>query len=188
MLNIPFSTWIANAAAGLTGLYGEVTRQAEVADCSRQTIYDHAHKVQAAVEDAHDGGPTRAEFFEQIRLLRRENAQLRDWLAQAVDFPLIETASMTWSLGQEPDDHSGSTWASRGRCARVGAAWNGSGSRPKRPVAGSSKHSGRARMPGAVCRFARSAESERTGRVRPVAPRTGVTDQDVIHGLFLDRP
>src|SRR3954464_13766419 len=87
MLNIPFVTWIANAAAALTGSYGEVTRQAEVADCSRQTVYDHAHKVQAAVEDAHDGGPTRAEVIGHNQQLRRENAQLWDWLAQAIEFP-----------------------------------------------------------------------------------------------------
>jgi hypothetical protein len=87
MLKIPFVTWIANAAAALTGAYGDVTRQAEVADCSRQTIYDHAQKVQAAVEDAHDGGPTRAELIEQDQQLRRENAQLWDWLAQTIEFP-----------------------------------------------------------------------------------------------------
>jgi hypothetical protein len=87
MLKIPFVTWIANAAAALTGSYGDVTRQAEVADCSRQTIYDHAHKVQAAVEDAHDGGLTRAELIEQNRQLRRENAQLWDGLAQTIEFP-----------------------------------------------------------------------------------------------------
>ena len=87
MLKIPFVTWIANAAAALTGAYGDVTRQAEVADCSRQTIYDHAQKVQAALEDAHDGGPTRAELIEQNQQLRRENAQLWDWLAQTIDFP-----------------------------------------------------------------------------------------------------
>ncbi len=40
MLKIPLATWIANAAVGLTGLYGDVTRQAGLADCSRQTIYD----------------------------------------------------------------------------------------------------------------------------------------------------
>ena len=68
MLKIPFVTWIANAAAALTGLYGDVTRQAEVADCSRQTVYDHAQKVQAAVEDAHDGGT------DASRLDRRESA------------------------------------------------------------------------------------------------------------------
>jgi hypothetical protein len=87
MLKIPFVTWVANAAAALTGSYRDVTRQAEVADCSRQTIYDHAHKVQAAVEDAHDGGLTRAELIEQNRQLRRENAQLRDGLAQTIEFP-----------------------------------------------------------------------------------------------------
>src|SRR3982750_1065044 len=87
MLKIPFVTWIANAAAALTGAYGDVTRQAEVADCSRQTIYDHAQKVQAAVVDAHDGGPTRAELLAQNQQLRQENAQLWDWLAQTIEFP-----------------------------------------------------------------------------------------------------
>src|SRR3954447_7423872 len=87
MLKIPFVTWIANAAAGLTGSYGEVTRKAERADCSRQTVYDHAHKVQAAVVDAHDGGPTRARLIEQDQHLRHENAQLWDWLDRTVEFP-----------------------------------------------------------------------------------------------------
>jgi hypothetical protein len=87
MLKIPLVTWIANAAAALTGAYGDVTHQAEVADCSRQTIYDHAQKVRSAVEDAHDGGPTRAELIERNQRLRRENAQLWDWLAQTIEFP-----------------------------------------------------------------------------------------------------
>src|SRR3954453_11672098 len=87
MLKIPFTTWIANAAVGFTGLYGDVTRQAEVADCSRQTIYDHALKVQAAVEGAHDGGPTRARLIAENQLLRHENAELWDWLAQTIEFP-----------------------------------------------------------------------------------------------------
>jgi hypothetical protein len=87
MLTIPFPTWIANAAAGLTGSYGDVTRQAERADCSRQTIYEHTQKVQAAVEGAHDGGPTRAELIERNRDLRQENARLWDWLDQTIEFP-----------------------------------------------------------------------------------------------------
>ena len=87
MLKIPFVTWIANAAAALTGAYGDVTCHAEVADCSRQTIYDPAHKVQAVVEDAHDGGPTRAQLIEQNQQLRHENAQLWDWLAGTIEFP-----------------------------------------------------------------------------------------------------
>jgi hypothetical protein len=87
MLKLPFASWIANAAVGLTGLYGDVTRQARVADCSRQTIYDHAHKVQAAVVSVHDGGPTRTTLIAQNQHLRRENAQLWDWLVQTIEFP-----------------------------------------------------------------------------------------------------
>jgi hypothetical protein len=107
MLTIPFVSWIANAAVGLTGLYGDVTRQAGIAGCSRQTIYDHAHKVQAAVVDAHDGGPTRTTLITQNQHLRRENAQLWDWLAQSIDFPpsqqrefAVTAAAMGLSLNQ----------------------------------------------------------------------------------------
>jgi hypothetical protein len=107
MLKIPFATWIANAAAGLTSIYGDVTRQAEAADCSRQTIYDHAQKVQAALEDAHDGGPTRATLIEQNQQLRHENAQLWDWVAQTTEFPpsqqrefAVTAAAMGLSLNQ----------------------------------------------------------------------------------------
>jgi len=107
MIKIPLASWVANAAVGLTGLYGDVTRQAQVADCSRQTIYDHAHKVQAAVVDAHDGGPTRATLIAQIHQLRSENARLWDWLAQTIEFPAdkqhefsVTAAAMGLSLNQ----------------------------------------------------------------------------------------
>jgi hypothetical protein len=87
MLKIPLATWIANAAACLDGSYGQVTRQAILANSSRQTVYDHACKVRAAVEAEHQGGPTRAEMVEQNHCLRRENDQLWDWLAQTIEFP-----------------------------------------------------------------------------------------------------
>jgi hypothetical protein len=87
MLKISIATWIANAAACLTGLYGDVTHQADAADCSRQTVYDHAQKVRAAVEAEHSGGPTRAALIQENSDLRQENARLWEWLAQTVEFP-----------------------------------------------------------------------------------------------------
>src|SRR5215212_3946956 len=87
MFKIPFAVWIANAAARLVGTYGDVTREAEAADCSRPTISDHAQKVQAAVEVEHAGGPTHAELIQENEYLRQENARLWDWLAQTIEFP-----------------------------------------------------------------------------------------------------
>jgi hypothetical protein len=95
VFKVPVATWIANAAARLTGTHGDVTHQAEAADCSRQTVYDHAQKVQAAVAAEHAGGPTRAELLEQNEHLRRENAQLWDWLAQTIEFPLSQQHQFT---------------------------------------------------------------------------------------------
>jgi hypothetical protein len=87
MYKIPLAVWIANAAARLAGGYGDVTRQAEAAGCSRQTVYDHTQKVQAAVEVEHAGGPTHAELIQENEHLRQENARLWDWLAQTIEFP-----------------------------------------------------------------------------------------------------
>ena len=107
MVKIPFAVWIANAAARLAGTYGDVTRQAEAADCSRQTVYDHAQKVQAAVEVEHAGGPTHAELIQENESLRQENARLWDWLAQTIEFPLgkrheftVTATAMGLSLNQ----------------------------------------------------------------------------------------
>jgi hypothetical protein len=78
-------TWIVNAAAVFRGGRGEVSRRAGEAGCSRQTIYQHAEKVQDALLR-----PTREEF-ERLRgereRLQRENQQLWDWLAQTIEFP-----------------------------------------------------------------------------------------------------
>jgi hypothetical protein len=56
MLKLPVRTWILNAAAVFAGQHGAVTRQAEQAGCSRQTVYQHAQKLEErlAAEPAAD--------------------------------------------------------------------------------------------------------------------------------------
>ena len=107
MLKIPVVTWIANAAACLRGPHGAVTAQAQRAGCSRQTAYDHAQKVHAAVEAEHAGGPTRQQLLDQVQALRHENTQLWAWLEQTIDFPetrrhefTVTAAAMGLSLNQ----------------------------------------------------------------------------------------
>jgi hypothetical protein len=46
MFKLPVRTWVLNAAAVFSGQHGAVTRQAEQAGCSRETVYEHAHKVE----------------------------------------------------------------------------------------------------------------------------------------------
>jgi hypothetical protein len=90
MRTLSFGQWIANAAAGLTGSYGAITDQAQQTGCSRQSVYDHTQKVTAAVEARHRGGPTREELIQEIEILRRENAELWNWLFQTIEFPLLK--------------------------------------------------------------------------------------------------
>src|SRR3954454_11214724 len=78
MRRLSVVTWIGNAAAVLLGRWGDVTRQAEAAGCSRQIAYQHARRVQQAVEE--QDGPTRQQLLDQIQDLRRENRQLWNWL------------------------------------------------------------------------------------------------------------
>jgi hypothetical protein len=82
--------WIGNAAAALCGRHGDVTHQAQHHGCSRQTVYDHAAKVQQAVTDAHRPGPSRDQLLLENQRLREENRQLWDWLAQTFDCPLAK--------------------------------------------------------------------------------------------------
>jgi hypothetical protein len=62
----PLSTWIGNAAAVLSKVYGAVTHQAQQAGCSRQTVYQHARQLERRLDTAaHDE-------------LLAENQRLRD--------------------------------------------------------------------------------------------------------------
>jgi hypothetical protein len=52
MNTLSLRTWVRNAAAVFSGCYGAVTRQAEQAGCSRQTVYDHAHQIEQRLQPA----------------------------------------------------------------------------------------------------------------------------------------
>ena len=87
MVKLPLLSWIGNAAAALCGKHGDVTSQARHAGCSRQTVYDHADKVHAALEAAHSAGPSRPQLLEELAQLREENRQLWAWLEETLDVP-----------------------------------------------------------------------------------------------------
>ncbi len=86
MARLPIVSWIGNAAAVMTGKRGSVSEQAEAAGCSRQTAYDHAEKVEAAVRDAVGGGPSRDQLQEQVRQQAERLALLEKRLAKATEF------------------------------------------------------------------------------------------------------
>jgi len=71
----------------LCGNHGDVTRAAEQAGCSRQTVYDHADKVQQALEESRQPGPSRQQVLDEDARLREENRQLWAWLEEALDLP-----------------------------------------------------------------------------------------------------
>jgi hypothetical protein len=85
--NLSLFTWIGNAAAQLGGRHGAVAHQADAVGCSRQTVYDHALKVQQAVRDAQLPGPSREQLLHDRERLRDEIRQLGDWLEQTIDGP-----------------------------------------------------------------------------------------------------
>src|SRR5690606_8484168 len=57
MMTLSLSTWVRNAAAVFSGSYGAVTRQAEQAGCSRQTVYQHARLVERRLQAAEVPAP-----------------------------------------------------------------------------------------------------------------------------------
>src|SRR3954470_8302662 len=67
-------TWIRNAAAVFSGQHGAVTRQAEQSECSRETVDQHARKLEQrlATEPAADA----------VAELHAENRRLRQRIAE----------------------------------------------------------------------------------------------------------
>jgi molybdenum-dependent DNA-binding transcriptional regulator ModE len=87
MAKLPIVSWIGNAAAVLVGGWGAVSRQAQAVGCSRQTAYDHAEKVEAAVRDATRGGSSREQLQPQLRQQAERIAALEKRLDKATEFP-----------------------------------------------------------------------------------------------------
>jgi molybdenum-dependent DNA-binding transcriptional regulator ModE len=87
MAKLPIVSWIGNAAAVLVGGWGAVSRQAQAVGCSRQTAYDHAEKVEAAVRDATGGGSSREQLQQQLRQQAERITALEKRLADATEFP-----------------------------------------------------------------------------------------------------
>jgi hypothetical protein len=58
MNTLSLRTLVRNAAAAFSGCYGAVARRAEQAGCSRQTVYDHARKVERRLQAPAPATPT----------------------------------------------------------------------------------------------------------------------------------
>jgi phosphoglycolate phosphatase-like HAD superfamily hydrolase len=50
MIRLSIRTVVRNAAAVFSAAYGSVTRQAREVGCSRQTIYDHARRIEQQLQ------------------------------------------------------------------------------------------------------------------------------------------
>jgi hypothetical protein len=57
MITLSIRTVVRNAAAVFSGVYGSVTRRAQQAGCSRQTVYDHAREVQQRLQPPAPAAP-----------------------------------------------------------------------------------------------------------------------------------
>jgi hypothetical protein len=79
MTTLPFPTWISNAAAVFSKAYGAVTRQARQAQCSRQTVYQHARQLEQRLDTT-----AHAELLAENQRLRDQVAALNRRCEQSV--------------------------------------------------------------------------------------------------------
>lgn len=95
MARLSVASWIGNAAAVMCGRFGAVTERARQAGCSRQTVYEHAARVEQAVADVVDGKPTHQELLAENERLRLENAELWEALDSSISFPELKQQQFT---------------------------------------------------------------------------------------------
>lgn len=75
MFKLPVRSWILNAAAVVSGRHGAVTQQAEQSECSRETVYEHARKVEQRL--AVEPSVAAAELHAENQRLRQQIAELQ---------------------------------------------------------------------------------------------------------------
>jgi hypothetical protein len=76
MLKLPIRTWVCNAAAVFSGPHGAVTQQAHQSGCSRETVYEHARKVEQRLAEPPAEPAALAESRAEIRRLNQVIAAL----------------------------------------------------------------------------------------------------------------
>jgi len=84
MFKLPVRTWVRNAAAVFSGQYGSVTGQAQDSQCSRETVYEHARKVEERLAEASSNKSRLAEQEAEIQRLQRRVAELEARAQQPV--------------------------------------------------------------------------------------------------------
>jgi hypothetical protein len=110
MFKLPVRTWVRNAAAVFSGQYGSVTEQAQVSQCSRETVYEHARKVEERLAEAASDKSVLAQQEAQIQQLQRKVAELESRAQQPVLWDPVQqrkfatvAAAMGLSLRQTED-------------------------------------------------------------------------------------
>src|SRR4029453_7695903 len=83
VLHVPVETCIGNAAPGLRGAWGAVTRRAQQSGYSRTAVYTHAQRVVQAVASAQAGGISDDALWHENERLKAENDALWQGGAEA---------------------------------------------------------------------------------------------------------
>jgi hypothetical protein len=91
MLKLPLRTWVRNAAAVFSGQRGSVTQQAGQSQCSRQTVYQHARKLEQRLSEVPEPDSLIAQLRLENQQLHRSIAEIRN---QAADCVLLDKATL----------------------------------------------------------------------------------------------
>src|SRR5437763_8580202 len=102
MFKLPIRTWICNAAAVFSGQHGSVTEQARKAGCSRETVYEHAQKVEQRLADPPAEDTKRAEVQAEDQRPRQELAHRKRQAEPRIRFDKAkrrELATTAFAMG-----------------------------------------------------------------------------------------